>query len=95
MAGYYIKDYGLNALGGLDVNYNLTPSTTLFFSTNSAIRIPTFTDLYYANAKIKSNPNLKPEKSLTFEIGTKLKKQNLLINTSIYYRFGFDIIDID
>ncbi len=93
VAGYYTKDYGLNALGGLDINYHLTPSTTLFFSTNSAIRIPTFTDLYYANAKIKSNPNLKPEKSLTFEIGTKVKKQNLLINTSIYYRFGFDIID--
>ncbi len=93
LAGYYTKDYGLNALGGVDVNYYLTSSTTIFFSSNSAIRVPTFTDLYYANAKIKSNPNLKPEKSLTFEIGTKVKKQNLLVNTSLYYRLGFDIID--
>ncbi len=93
VAGHYTQEYGLNAFGGLDVNYQLNSISTLFFSANSAIRMPTFTDLYYENAKIKSNPNLKPEKSLTFELGTKIAKNNLKLNASIYYRMGFDIID--
>ena len=89
----YNKQYGKHLNGGLDVAYNISDLTTLYASANSALRLPTFTDLYYQSATQISNPNLKPEKSVTFELGSKFNSHRWAVNADAFYRFGKDIID--
>ena len=65
----------------------------MYVSVNSAVRLPTFTDLYYKGAQQIANPNLRPEKSQTYELGSKINSGNLTASASVYYRLGRDVID--
>lgn len=85
--------FGLNGYYGADIAYILNDNARIFANANSAVRLPTFTDLYYKSATQVANPNLQPEHSQTFELGTKINDKNLKINASVYYRLGKNIID--
>lgn len=85
--------FGTSINGGIDASYNPSDYTRLYVAANSAVRLPTFTDLYYQSATQISNPNLKPEKSLTLELGTKINPINQTFTATTYYRFGSNIID--
>jgi iron complex outermembrane receptor protein len=85
--------FGLYSYGGFDIAYALNDNARIFFDANSAVRLPTFTDLYYNSATQIANPNLKPEQSKTFEIGTKLNRTDWSLNATAYYRLGNNIID--
>ena len=65
----------------------------MYVSVNSAVRLPTFTDLYYKGAQQIANPQLRPEKSLTYELGTKINSGNLTASVAAYYRLGRNVID--
>lgn len=78
---------------GADVSYKLSPIARVYVAANSAIRLPTLTDLFYQSKDRKSNPNLKPEESLTLEAGTKVSSEKVTFSASAYYRFGKNIID--
>ena len=86
-------DFKWNSFGGIDIGYQLNDDLRFFTSLNTALRLPTFTDLYYQNAIQIANPNLKPEHSQTLEIGSKFKKNNFDIEATIYRRWGQNIID--
>ncbi|MDR0811084.1 MAG: TonB-dependent receptor [Paludibacter sp.] len=92
-AGTFNKQFGAFVSGGADIAYNVNQNLKFFLSANNAVRLPTFTDLYYKSATQRANPDLKPEKSLTFEAGGKYNRQNLKLNASAYYRLGQNIID--
>ena len=85
--------FGLNTYGGLDVAYAINEKVRIFMDANSAVRLPTFTDLYYKSATQISNPNLQPERSQTIEIGTKISQTQWNLDASTYYRIGNNIID--
>lgn len=87
------KQFGTHANGGVDLAYRPTKFSRIFVNANSAIRLPTFTDLYYQSATQISNPDLKPEKSTTFELGTKINPMNWTIEATAFYRLGNNIID--
>ncbi len=87
------KKFGLRINGGADMAYWLSEFSRVFVAANSAVRLPTFTDLYYQSANQISNPNLKPEKSLTLELGMKMNPSNRTFSTTGYHRFGSNIID--
>ncbi len=87
------KNFGTQVNGGLDLAYRPGEYSRVFAAVNSAVRLPTFTDLYYKSATQISNPNLKPEKSLTFELGTKINPLDWTFSTTAYYRIGNNIID--
>ncbi len=87
------KQFGTNANGGIDLAYRPTKYSRIFVNANSAIRLPTFTDLYYQSATQISNPNLKPEKSTTFEVGTKIHPMDWTVEATAFYRLGKNIID--
>ncbi|HET7314138.1 TonB-dependent receptor domain-containing protein [Salinisphaera sp.] len=66
--------YGDHATGSITYGYHLTPTYTLTASYGNAFTAPTFNDLYYPDTPgfpPASNPDLKPEKSRTGEIGVK------------------------
>ena len=93
VASTYSSSFGIYSYGGLDVAYELNENIRVFADANSAFRLPTFTDLYYKSATQIANPSLKPEKSQTLEIGTKIKKHNWKMNASTFKRFGQNVID--
>jgi len=104
---YHIKQFFIN--GGIMVNsFNLKkpeifPSLNLAYDfighfkwfglINKSVRYPTFTELYYPGLQNKGNPNLKPEKSLSFETGIKLNDNHINSHFSLFRRHLTDVID--
>lgn len=89
----YNARFGWLWFGGGDVSYNVSDYLRLYTSANTAVRLPTFTDLYLQNSIQKADPNLLPEKSTTFEAGFKFDKSGLKLNGSAFYRIGRNVID--
>lgn len=69
--------YGTNATYTINPSYNIDENTKLFVNISSAFKIPSLYQLYSEYG----NKNLKPEKSVTYEIGVQTqsrdKKQTL------------------
>ena len=86
---------GRNALlrkrNGLSTYEN--SSLNLFASWNMALRMPTFTDLYYSGAGIEGNRDLKPEKSNDFQIGADYAARGLRLKAEGFYSHKTDMID--
>lgn len=91
--GNYSDDFGTNYYFGGDMGYAFTRSLSAFATVNQSLRLPTFTDLYISNSAQQGDPNLKPEKALTYEFGLKYKKDKFNASLSSYYREGTDVID--
>ncbi|MDR1562698.1 MAG: TonB-dependent receptor [Dysgonamonadaceae bacterium] len=77
------------------VSASFLPSDDLriFASWNRAIRMPTFTDLYYSGATHESNSGARPEKSEAFEAGACYGKSSFALSLTMYYMKGIDLID--
>ncbi|MFM2292341.1 MAG: hypothetical protein RIS29_2154, partial [Bacteroidota bacterium] len=80
--------FGYNTFGGIDIAYEIHPNIRLFADANSAVRLPTFNDLYYKSTTQLANPELQPERSQTVEAGTKVLFNNWKLDASVYYRMG-------
>lgn len=83
----------LSLYPGLDLSYRLSERVRWFASVNRALRLPTFTDLYYYSPVQKGNPGLLPEKAVAIESGIKINYSNLKGNFSFFRRMGKEIID--
>ena len=95
ISGTNTKKYGTNYAGGADVSYRFNDRNRVYASYNSAVRLPTFTDIYFNSTGLNmfADPNVKPEKSHTIEIGTKINTHHLKIEADLYYRMGKNVID--
>ncbi|MBP1664315.1 MAG: TonB-dependent receptor [Bacteroidetes bacterium] len=89
----HVRQFGTHINGGCDIVYEFTKKARIYASANSAVRLPTFTDLYYKGPQQAANPDLQPEKSTTFELGTKISTTRLFVSGTAYYRFGRNVID--
>ncbi len=85
--------FGTHIFGGIDLGYKLSDENSLFLSVNRSGRLPNFTELYYEGGTDKGNPNLKPEHSLSFEIGTKYIKNYINASFSVFHNRGSNLID--
>lgn len=92
-AATYSEIFKTNAYGGFDLAYSFNEHTKAYLGFNSAVRLPTFTDLYYKSATQIANPNLKPERAYTPEIGLKANYPNWKTEAVVYYRIGKNVID--
>ncbi len=98
VAGNYNTMFGNNYAFGANAGYEFARSSNVFVSFNRALRLPTFTDLYYKSATQIANPELKPEESMTLELGANYNKyfgedKQFTSRASFYYRWGKNIID--
>lgn len=84
---------GWNVFPGIDLSNNFTSELKGFSSFNTSLRMPTFTDLYYSGPTNIGNPDLKPEKSATFEMGLKANYKFVRGHAVLFVRNGKDIID--
>ncbi|HET9571533.1 MAG TPA: TonB-dependent receptor [Bacteroidales bacterium] len=92
-SGNLNTDFKPYMLGGMDASYHLTDNLYLNASVNHSYRLPTFTDLYYKSKNQISNPNLKPEQSTTYELGTQFRQGCFRVSASGFYRRGTNVID--
>ena len=84
---------GINLFPGIEMSYNIFSEINLFGSYNTSLRMPTFTDLYYAGPTNIGNPDLKPERAVTLEGGLKLNHEFVHGQWVVFYRQGKNIID--
>jgi iron complex outermembrane receptor protein len=89
----YTEQFGILYNSGIDIGFEITDPSRIFVALNSAVRLPTFTDLYYQSATQISNPDLQPEKSVTLELGYELEPDNWSFSATTFYRIGQNIID--
>ncbi|MBO6098670.1 MAG: TonB-dependent receptor [Prevotella sp.] len=72
---------------------NVNGKLDLFLSWNMALRMPTFTDLYYSGVGIEGNQDLKPEKSNDVQIGIEYTANGLRVKAQGFYSHKTDMID--
>ena len=77
----------------INAAYWLTNNFKIFTSWNKAIRMPTFTDLYYRGATHEGNTDVQPEKSEAFEVGVKYIHPFVSVSLNTYYMKGTNLID--
>lgn len=78
---------------GIDISYRPTDIVKLFASWNMALRMPTFTDLYYSGTNIEGSSNLMPEKTNDVSVGTRIRPQGWDISAQAFYSHKSDMID--
>lgn len=93
VAGIWNSTFGNDWTIGANVGYSFLKKGKVFLNVNRAIRIPTYTDLYYQSKVQLANPNLKPEQAIQLEVGAKYEAEHWYVNASGYYRWGRNIID--
>ena len=77
----------------INTAYWLTPNWKFFASWTNATRIPTFTDLYYKSPTHKGNFDVRPEKSVSFELGLKYVHPVVSASANGFYMKGINLID--
>lgn len=93
VSGNYNSMFRNNFACTAGAGYTFDTDGTVFFNVSRALRLPTFTDLYYQSATQTANPHLKPEQSMTAELGTHWGRKGFRISLNAYYRVGKDLID--
>lgn len=86
-------DWKARVFSGVDVSYWVNSHWKLFATANNALRLPTFTDLFYADPVQVGNPDLKPEKAFTIEGGVRQVGKGYAWSVSGFYKDGKDLID--
>jgi len=85
--------FGWNIYPGIDASFAISDHFKFYGSASKSLRMPTFTDLFYAGPTNLGNPSLKPEKSINYEGGLKLNFIGFSGHAGAYYRIGKDLID--
>jgi len=78
---------------GLDISFQTSENTKWYASVNKALRMPTFTDLYYVGPTNIGNSELKPEEATTYETGLKFNTYWLNAHAGLFRREGTNMID--
>jgi outer membrane cobalamin receptor len=85
------SNFGTQASPSLSFMYRPTPNYKLHGSLSRSFRAPTFNDLYWPDEGwAVGNPNLKPEKCITAEIGLEAKLSKFLLSDLTYYRSNYN-----
>ncbi|MCD8318902.1 MAG: TonB-dependent receptor [Paraprevotella sp.] len=78
---------------GVDVSYRPGRDWKLTASLNMALRMPTFTDLYYKSPTQEGNVGLHPEETQAFSVGAQYRKPIIRATADIFYHKGKNMID--
>ncbi len=75
--------------------YRFSPDVRIFASWNKAMRMPSFTELFYSSLTHKGNAFLKPERSEAWEVGSHWGNSRSVVSgyTTLFYQRGKDLID--
>jgi vitamin B12 transporter len=93
--GLYTNKIGDNFsfFPGIDAGYTVNKYFMLFAGSSKAMRLPTYTDLYYRGPSNIGNANLKPEEAISTEGGVKFWDKNLFASIAAFNRTSTNLID--
>ncbi len=86
-------DEDIHFYPGIDVSYRPTQKWKLTASWNKALRMPTFTDLYYKSPTNEGNVGLEPEEVESFNLSARYRTTGLELVGAAYYSHGTNMID--
>ncbi|WP_445748873.1 TonB-dependent receptor plug domain-containing protein [Polaribacter sp.] len=89
----YFSDFKFHAFPGIDVGYQVSENVKIYGNLGTTYRIPTYTDLYYADPVTIGNPNLQPEEAFSQEIGVKFNRGNFSGSMAFFNRDATNLID--
>ena len=89
----YFSDFKFHAFPGIDVGYQVSYNLKIYGNLGTTYRIPTYTDLYYADPVTIGNPNLQPEEAFSQEIGVKFNRGNFSGSMAFFNRDATNLID--
>ena len=89
----YFSDFGTHSFPGIDLGWQINPKLRLYANAGATFRIPTFTDLYYSDRTTLGNPDLKPEKATSNEIGLRFANPKVTASLAVYNRKAKNLID--
>ncbi|MCB0663984.1 MAG: TonB-dependent receptor, partial [Saprospiraceae bacterium] len=89
----YFSDFGSNFLPGLDIGFDIWDGLKWYGNAGMTYRIPTYTDQFYSSPVELGNPDLQPEKAITYEAGLKYVKNGWNLQAGYFIRQGEDMID--
>ncbi|NVO56327.1 TonB-dependent receptor [Rhodobacteraceae bacterium B1Z28] len=85
-------------LGSAGLVYNLSDDTVLRASISQGYNYPSLSELYITTAAggqtVNGNPNLKPETATNYEIGARVDRGNLVLDTAVFYTRSKDYIAV-
>jgi len=88
------SSWGWQASPGLRLGYKLSSAAGVWAMAGRSFRAPSFTELYYKDPGNTGNAGLKPEKSVSYELGADWKPlEALALRTAVYRRDETDLID--
>lgn len=93
LSGLYNTMFGNHLTGGANIGYEYLPGSSVYINARRAVRMPTFTDLYYNAGNQLGNRALNPEKAWMVSIGGTYNYKGLSLTADGWYRLGTDIID--
>ncbi|PRY54452.1 iron complex outermembrane receptor protein [Arcticibacter pallidicorallinus] len=90
----YNSDYKWQIYPGVDASYEVSTAFKLVGNIGTSQRIPSFTDLFLNQRPGNiGNPDLDPERAFQGELGFKLTKGNLSVNSYYFHRKISNFID--
>ena len=92
-SGVWNSQFGHDWSAGLNLAYQPIRDLHLYLNVNRAIRVPTFTDLYYQSATQMADSTARPERALQVELSAQYTHDHWYASVAGYYRWGRDIID--
>lgn len=78
---------------GVDIAWRPATEWKVFASWNMALRMPTFTDLYYSGKGIEGNSTLSPEKTNDVSLGARYRRHGWRAEAQVFYSHKSDMID--
>jgi len=78
---------------GIDISYRPAKTVKISLSYNEALRMPTFTDLYYSGVNIAGTSDLKPERTKDLALGARFRQSGIQAQTQLFYSKKNDMID--
>lgn len=92
----HYSDFGGHTTGRLAYGYQLSPSLKGYAAVSTAFKAPTFNDLYLNYPPFYfANPNLKPERSKSAELGLNYAAAGQFIQATLFVNRTRDLIAID
>jgi vitamin B12 transporter len=90
---FYYSDWDWYFYPGVDIGFKLDNRTYLYASIERAFRIPSYTELYLTSPANMGNPNLTPERALSFETGIKMVRGSILTSVNTFIKREKNAID--
>lgn len=89
----YFSDFKFHAFPGIDIGYRFNNDFKTYANFGYTYRIPTYTDLFYADRTSIGNEDLDPEQALSWELGAAYVQNDFTAQGAFFRRDTDNLID--